>query len=77
MSLSRVMNGIVSDDHKGAASKLREVLATYEKQRDLILLGAYVEYFVRRQNEMSLVGDLHTTGRHRRIRNQPRPSGTG
>ena len=40
-SLSRVMNNIVSSEHKGAASKLREVLAVYEKQRDLILLGAY------------------------------------
>jgi type III secretion protein N (ATPase) len=40
-SLSRVMTGIVSDEHKRAAAKLREVMATYEKQRDLILLGAY------------------------------------
>ena len=40
-SLSRVMTGIVPDEHKEAAGKLREVLATYEKQRDLILLGAY------------------------------------
>jgi type III secretion protein N (ATPase) len=40
-SLSRVMSGIVDDKHKAAAGKLREVLATYEKQRDLILLGAY------------------------------------
>ena len=41
VSLSRVMNGIVEGGHKTAAGKLREVLATYEKQRDLILLGAY------------------------------------
>jgi type III secretion protein N (ATPase) len=41
VSLSRVMTGIVPAEHKGAAAKLREVLATYEKQRDLILLGAY------------------------------------
>lgn len=41
VSLSRVMNGIVDPQHKAAAGKLREVLATYEKQRDLILLGAY------------------------------------
>lgn len=41
VSLSRVMNGIVEREHKSAAGKLREVLATYEKQRDLILLGAY------------------------------------
>lgn len=40
-SLSRVMTGIVSPEHKRAAGKLRETLATYEKQRDLILLGAY------------------------------------
>ena len=35
------MSGIVPEEHKKAAGKLREVLATYEKQRDLILLGAY------------------------------------
>lgn len=40
-SLSRVMSGIVSKDHKKAAGTLRELLSTYEKQRDLILLGAY------------------------------------
>lgn len=40
-SLSRVMSGIVDKDHKKAAGKLREVLASYEKNRDLILLGAY------------------------------------
>ncbi len=40
-SLSRVMTGIVTPEHKAAAAKLRETLATYEKQRDLILLGAY------------------------------------
>jgi type III secretion protein N (ATPase) len=40
-SLSRVMSTVASSEHKQAAAKLREVLATYEKQRDLILLGAY------------------------------------
>ena len=40
-SLSRVMSGIAGKEHKQAAGRLREVLATYEKQRDLILLGAY------------------------------------
>ncbi len=40
-SLSRVMSQIVSPEHKKAAGKLRETLSTYEKQRDLILLGAY------------------------------------
>jgi type III secretion protein N (ATPase) len=41
VSLSRVMNSIASKDHKRAAGKLREVLSTYEKNRDLIMLGAY------------------------------------
>jgi type III secretion protein N (ATPase) len=40
-SLSRVMSAVASAEHKRAAGKLRETLATYEKQRDLILLGAY------------------------------------
>jgi len=40
-SLSRVMNNIVGTDHKQAAQKLRSVLAIYEKNRDLIILGAY------------------------------------
>lgn len=40
-SLSRVMSSIAAPEHKKAAGQLREVLATYEKQRDLILLGAY------------------------------------
>ena len=40
-SLSRVMVGVAGEPHKAAAARLREVLATYEKQRDLILLGAY------------------------------------
>ena len=40
-SLSRVMASVADDQHKRAAALLRETLATYEKQRDLILLGAY------------------------------------
>jgi ATP synthase in type III secretion protein N len=40
-SLSRVMTSITQPEHQKAAARLREVLATYEKQRDLILLGAY------------------------------------
>ncbi|HCF59471.1 MAG TPA: EscN/YscN/HrcN family type III secretion system ATPase, partial [Myxococcales bacterium] len=40
-SLSRVMTSVASPEHKEAAGRLRETLATYEKQRDLILLGAY------------------------------------
>jgi ATP synthase in type III secretion protein N len=40
-SLSRVMSQIATKEHKKAGGKLRETLSTYEKQRDLILLGAY------------------------------------
>ncbi|MFH1829442.1 MAG: flagellar protein export ATPase FliI [Pseudomonadota bacterium] len=42
-SISRVMDSIIDDDHKSAAGKLREVVANYEKERDLILIGAYEE----------------------------------
>ena len=40
-SVSRVMTGIVTQEHRDAAGALRSLLATYEKQRDLILIGAY------------------------------------
>lgn len=42
-SISRVMDSIVDEEHKEAARKLREVVANYEKERDLILIGAYEE----------------------------------
>jgi flagellar protein export ATPase FliI len=40
-SVSRVMNAVSDPDHRQAAVRLREILATYEKQKDLILIGAY------------------------------------
>ena len=40
-SVSRVMSAIAQNAHLEAAGKMREVLATYEAQRDLILIGAY------------------------------------
>jgi len=40
-SISRVMSSIVDPEHLEAARKLREVVAAYEKERDLILIGAY------------------------------------
>jgi flagellar protein export ATPase FliI len=40
-SLSRVMANIIDEDHLAAAQKLKEVVAAYEKERDLILIGAY------------------------------------
>jgi len=40
-SVSRVMTAVAQQPHVEAAGKLREVLATYEAQKDLILIGAY------------------------------------
>lgn len=40
-SVSRVMSSIIDRDHLEAARKLREVVSAYEKERDLILIGAY------------------------------------
>lgn len=41
VSLSRVMDQIVSEEHRQAAAKLRAHLAAYESKRDLVALGAY------------------------------------
>lgn len=40
-SVSRVMTSVAEKNHISAAGKLREVLATYQSQKDLILIGAY------------------------------------
>ncbi len=40
-SVSRVMTAVAEKDHQERARQLRRLLASYEKQRDLILLGAY------------------------------------
>lgn len=40
-SISRVMNSLISDEHKAAAKKLIQTLSTYEKAKDAILIGAY------------------------------------
>jgi flagellum-specific ATP synthase len=42
-SVSRIMTNLVSDEHKEAAGKLREVLARYSEAEDLINIGAYVK----------------------------------
>jgi flagellum-specific ATP synthase len=42
-SVSRIMTNLVSDEHKAAAGKLREVLARYSEAEDLINIGAYVK----------------------------------
>ena len=41
-SVSRLMSGIASKDHKEASSIARDLLATYKESEDLINLGAYV-----------------------------------
>ncbi|MFC3882573.1 flagellar protein export ATPase FliI [Bacillus songklensis] len=40
-SVSRVMNNIVSSEHRQAAEKLRDLLSTYINSEDLISIGAY------------------------------------
>ena len=40
-SLSRVMDDIAEPAQRAAAARLRAIVSTYERQRDLILLGAY------------------------------------
>ncbi len=40
-SVSRVMMNVVSPTHMKAAQLLKDVVASYEKERDLILIGAY------------------------------------
>jgi flagellum-specific ATP synthase len=42
-SISRLMNSIVSDEHKKIASKIKNLMAIYKKSSDLIEVGAYVE----------------------------------
>ncbi|MDD4179119.1 MAG: flagellar protein export ATPase FliI [Candidatus Margulisbacteria bacterium] len=42
-SVSRIMVNLVSDEHKEAAGKLREVLARFAEAEDLINIGAYVK----------------------------------
>ena len=40
-SISRVMNSIVPESHRADAARLRELLSTYERSRDLVSIGAY------------------------------------
>ena len=42
-SISRVMNDIVSKEQKAAAAKVRNLLALYQKNADLINIGAYIK----------------------------------
>jgi flagellar protein export ATPase FliI len=66
-SVSRVMSSIVDEEHEMAARKLREVVANYEKERDLILIGAYetgsdpkVDYAIEKIEEVNEFLKQHT-----------------
>ena len=43
VSLSRVMDAIVTPAQRDAARRLRTVVSTYEQKRDLVVLGAYAK----------------------------------
>ena len=58
-SLSRIMSSIVTSEHQQAAQTFRKVLSAYEKQRDMITLGAYqkgsdpeTDYAIQKINEL-------------------------
>ena len=40
-SISRLMADIVSDEHKRLAARVRDVMGIYEKNADLVSVGAY------------------------------------
>ncbi len=59
-SVSRVMTNIIDEEHLMASRKLKEVVANYEKERDLILIGAYeagsnpaVDYAIEKIDEVN------------------------
>ena len=37
------MNNVVDDEHKSAAGKIRNLMASYAKNEDLISIGAYAK----------------------------------
>jgi type III secretion protein N (ATPase) len=43
VSLSRVMDAVVTPAHREAARRLRALVATYEAKRELVTLGAYAK----------------------------------
>ena len=42
-SLSRIMPAVVGEDHKMYSDFVRELISTYRKSEDLIMLNAYVK----------------------------------
>lgn len=59
-SASRVMSAVTDKAHREAAGGLRDALATYKKNEDLILLGAYKSGTDRRVDQaVSKIGDIN------------------
>jgi flagellum-specific ATP synthase len=56
-SVSRVMNSVVTKEHKKAAGELRELMAVYSAHEDLINIGAYVKGSNRRLDQAIEVMD--------------------
>ena len=59
-SISRVMSAIATKEHKEAAGKLKNVMATYNEAEDLINIGAYksgsnkeIDYAIRKINAVN------------------------
>ncbi|RKJ37977.1 flagellum-specific ATP synthase FliI, partial [bacterium 1XD42-8] len=59
-SISRCMSQIADSDHKAAAGKLKNVLATYNEAEDLINIGAYkkgsnesIDYAISKVNQVN------------------------
>ena len=40
-SLSRVMNSIISEDHKNKAELIKKMFSIYQENKDLVLMGGY------------------------------------
>ncbi len=68
-SISRVMSAIADKDHKTAAGKMKNVLATYNEAEDLINIGAYkngsnknIDYAIEKIDQVNefLLQETHT-----------------
>lgn len=60
-STSRVMQRLVDADHAGWSAKIREILATYAEQEDLINIGAYKKGSSRKVDEA--IGSIDAVNR--------------
>jgi len=71
-SLSRVMDDVVDGAHRKAAARLREVLATWQRQRELVMMGAYREGTDPATDEaLARLDDVEEFLRQRRDQNHP------